>query len=372
MNVVFYYSSHIFDTTGGVQNVMRRLSIFLRKHGINCYLLSEETGTSDQFCINLPSEISINSDENTTFLNDFIETQNITTIVNHDALCPKAVSFIMDIASQNNLKVISVLHNEVFSSNKHAATRKYKFLRMFYLVAFRLVKRSWSRNLIAGSNQIIFFTKANIRAFKEVFPKACLKKAIEQPNPVESQDLDVKQFRNKEKRMLVVARLENNHKNILDVLVIWKEIQRKHGDWSLDILGDGPDKIFLEGYCEKHLIEAVTFHGTKSPHNFYLQSSVFLMTSYFEGFPLTVCEAMSYGVVPILYNSFTAASAMIEDGNNGILVSPYDNEEFSKKLDHLISNQEQLSRLRNSALEKSKEYSLEVVGNKWIELLKNI
>lgn len=47
------------------------------------------------------------------------------------------------------------------------------------------------------------------------------------------------------------------------------------------------------------------------------------MTSIYEGFPMTLLECQSFGVVPLLYNSFSAAVDIIDDGINGYLISPY-------------------------------------------------
>ena len=172
--------------------------------------------------------------------------------------------------------------------------------------------------------------------------------------------------------MLVVARLRDNHKNIYSLLDIWKRFQHDHSDWSLDVLGDGPDRSSLERYCEDHLIEGVTFHGIVSPSRFYSQSAVFLMTSFFEGFPLTIYEAMAFGVVPILYDSFSAASEMVKDGFNGLLVSAFDEKEFGRKLNYLVSNEERLTALSVNARDISKEHTIDIIGRKWVELLNNI
>ena len=46
---------------------------------------------------------------------------------------------------------------------------------------------------------------------------------------------------------------------------------------------------------------------------------------------MTLLECQSFGVVPLLYNSFSAAVDIIDDGINGYLISPYKKKEYAKK-----------------------------------------
>lgn len=54
------------------------------------------------------------------------------------------------------------------------------------------------------------------------------------------------------------------------------------------------------------------------------------MASAFEGFGLVLVEAMSYGVVPMAFNSFSNCSDIIDDDKNGILVTPFQSMNIEK------------------------------------------
>ncbi|XID75725.1 glycosyltransferase [Alkanindiges sp. WGS2144] len=100
----------------------------------------------------------------------------------------------------------------------------------------------------------------------------------------------------------------------------------RHHDFVLDIYGDGIDRYKLEEYGRQHgILDKVRFHGWK--HNAWdaiNQASCLLLASNFEGLPMVIAEALSYGVPCISSNCPTGPSDMIKDGLNGFLFKPND------------------------------------------------
>lgn len=56
-----------------------------------------------------------------------------------------------------------------------------------------------------------------------------------------------------------------------------------------------------------------------------------MMTSIWEGLPMTLIEAMHYGCVPIAFDSFAALYDLIDNGNNGFIIPNNDIDCFVKK-----------------------------------------
>ena len=109
----------------------------------------------------------------------------------------------------------------------------------------------------------------------------------------------------KAKEVLVVARLDDWHKRILDILKIWNLLQcdQNFADWTLRIVGEGIDMPYYEEYMKKHNIPNVRFEGHQNPISYYQSASLFMMTSACEGLPMTILEAQQFGCVPLLYDS---------------------------------------------------------------------
>lgn len=97
------------------------------------------------------------------------------------------------------------------------------------------------------------------------------------------------------------------------------------------------------------------------------------MTSTYEGWGLSLTEAQLYGVVPIAFGCSAGVRKVLSpNGVNGILVEPFDIEEYANRLSQLMSNNEMYKRLQANVIERSKEYNIENIGRQWVEMFKKL
>jgi len=190
------------------------------------------------------------------------------------------------------------------------------------------------------------------------------------PNPV---SFDVyaerRAIERKKTRVVIVARLCESQKRILIALKIWKSIEadRSLDDWHLDIVGDGPDRNLYERFAAKHL-KRVHFCGRQKPEKFYRDAALFMMTSKYEGWPMTLVEASQFGCVPIVFNSFASLSEIISPEICYCSVPKGDNTGYKKKLKHLMVNPDQRLSLAEAVVENSRRFSQEAIAAKWNDL----
>ena len=92
------------------------------------------------------------------------------------------------------------------------------------------------------------------------------------------------------------------------------------------------------------------------------------MTSRVEGFSIAVVEAQRSGCVPVAFNSYPVAQELIKDGKNGVLVKPFDEDEYANQLMTLMRNDELLINMRKEGIKKSKEYTIDKIMSQWIKL----
>ena len=112
----------------------------------------------------------------------------------------------------------------------------------------------------------------------------------------------------------------------------------------------------------------ISFEGFKSPEPYYKEASVFCLTSAYEGFGLVLVEAMSYGVVPVAFNSYGAAEDVIDNCVNGYLVKPFDKQGYIKIVEYLIGDKLRLLEMSTQSVLKAKAFSVDNIGNQWVKL----
>ena len=176
----------------------------------------------------------------------------------------------------------------------------------------------------------------------------------------------------KKHRLITVGRL-SPEKGYLDLLKVYRIIQRKHPDWTLDIVGDGNERGTLEKYIHDNKLEDyVTLHGFQGREtidDLLHDSSIFLMTSFTESFGIVLLEAMSHGVPCIAFDSAEGAREIIVSGKNGFLIHNRNKNAMAQKVDDLIKYPEKRVKVGEQARQSVKKYTSDVVRDEWITLI---
>ena len=172
---------------------------------------------------------------------------------------------------------------------------------------------------------------------------------------------------NKQKQVLVVARFDEFSKRISLVLKVWRYIEKNNrmNDWTLALVGTGEAMNFYQYLAKKWNLKRVSFTGHQNPIEYYRTSSIFLMTSSAEGWPMTLMEASQMGVPTVAFDSFGALHDIIEDGYNGRIVPNNNLKAFSEALVNLMHDEIIRKQMSQNAIEKSKEFEIEKIVKKW-------
>lgn len=176
---------------------------------------------------------------------------------------------------------------------------------------------------------------------------------------------------NKKKQVIFTGRLQYADKRVDRLLDIWKMIYTKFPDWELLIVGDGSDREELEKYAAKLGLKNYRFCGYAKNIADYLQTaSILCLTSTFEGWGLSLTEAQLYGVIPMAFGCSEGVKTVLSpSGVNGIVIPPFDMEEYAAKLSELMGNDALRARMQANVIEKAKEYNIENVGKQWDKML---
>ncbi len=158
------------------------------------------------------------------------------------------------------------------------------------------------------------------------------------------------------------------------LIAAWKIIAVKHKDWNLKIFGDGPLRETLqrqiddEGLRDSCKLEMPVPDITSK----YVESSIFVLSSRYEGFGLVIIEAMACGLPVISFNCQCGPKEIITNNEDGILVKTGDIAALAQQILFLIENEEVRKRMRTKALLKIQKYRIENIAVLWKDLFEKL
>ena len=175
------------------------------------------------------------------------------------------------------------------------------------------------------------------------------------------------------KNVIAIGRLD--YQKGFDTLVeIWSKISTRFSDWKLDIYGDGPDRQKLIKQIDSlKLNESITIHPPqKDIENKLLNSSIFVLTSRFEGLPMVLLEALSVGVPSVVFDCKCGPKDVISDGVDGFICQQSNVELFVKKMETLMDDANLRIQMGKNAKQKGAKYSHENISKIWDRLFKEL
>lgn len=178
----------------------------------------------------------------------------------------------------------------------------------------------------------------------------------------------------KENMVLFVGRMEEGPKKVSRALHAWKivESSKELSDWKFVLVGDGRDLGFYKEMAQKLNLRQVSFEEYQQPYAYYQKAKIFVMTSAFEGFGMTLVEAQSFGCVPIAMNSFLSVTDIIDSGKNGLLVEDGNINGFAQAIIKTAKSFSLLEKMKVNALESCRKFKVENIVNQWIQLFERI
>lgn len=214
---------------------------------------------------------------------------------------------------------------------------------------------------------VTVLTQRDFLLWKDKFPNVVLL-----PNPCTPTSVNINQERRKV--VFTAGRVrEWEVKGYDNLIKAWSLICHKFPDWSLEIAGD-----YTESSLEKlnKIIREcnainVRFLGFREDVNQLMATSeVYCLSSRVEGLPMSLLEAMSAGCCCVSFDCTTGPSDIIINGVNGLLVKDQDINDLAAKLELTMSDDNYRRTLAKNNDKSLTKFSLSVIFNKWINLLK--
>lgn len=151
------------------------------------------------------------------------------------------------------------------------------------------------------------------------------------------------------------------------LLEAWAEVTPRHPDWRLRLYGTGPEEDALRRQAAELGLEArVEFPGPTSDLEGALTgASVFALSSREEGFPMSIIEAMAYGLPTVAFDCAPGVRELLTDGHDGLIVTPGNVVEFAAALDRLMADPGLRDSLGEAARESVRRFDPETVVDRW-------
>lgn len=379
IKILFYFSFPIAPQKGGVEKITSLLGDYLKNQNLSIFYLSDECREEDKKSAKnnlfFPLSGGLRKKENQKFLQDIIKKYSIDILINQAGIFPSSRYLVR---LKGNSKLITVMHNTLDGMYsypnlpfKHPILLKFmlsKSFRKIYNTIFYFKYHRFLKYLCTNSDVIILLSDK----YKYEIQKYCGKintRIISIPNALTLPRDN--SFNKKDKEILFVGRLEWQKRP--DLLInIWKAFSQKNPEWHLSILGDGTYKTIIEKRIQRENITNITLLGFKDPTPYYKKAYALCMTSCYESFGLVLLEAMNYGAIPIAFDTFPNLKDIITDGIDGYIIPPFNVNKYVQVLESLCANTIQSELMRKQSMKKLDFYSIENIGNQWIQLFNQI
>lgn len=208
---------------------------------------------------------------------------------------------------------------------------------------------------------------------RDYFGKKIIRKSTVISNPLYLTD-DIPELTKRE-HIIISASRYVPQKNLSILIKAFTENSSKYPDWKLEMYGDGPEGKNLIDLVEQYGMEEKikVNSATSEIHEVMRKSSIFVLTSNFEGMPNSLMEAMGEGAACISTDCPCGGPKyLIKNGVSGYLISVGDSKELAQKLDLLMGNDELRNQISMEAVKIRDRLSPEIIINSWMDYIYSV
>lgn len=399
MNLCFYTDYTISAMTGGIGRVTSVLTDYFR-HKYNWKVFSIYAFHADKNCVLTKTDGSINLrlHDRLGFRNLRSNYKEAALFIQRNQIQVVIVQTSMDVVAKlrsatnrlglYKLRIISVLHytpgTDEFPISTQGLAKSFLHGKLSFKDSIKAIiapiYNYWEhratvsayKNAYQYGNHVVVLSDSYISLYQKFANLAEVSKLKAIPNCVPFEiHITTEELQQKQNKALVVGRMVDFPKRISLILELWREVENcpESKNWSLDIVGDGPDLEAFKNLASSLNLSHVIFQGRQNPIQYYREASLFFMASEFEGFPMTLVEAQQMGCVPIAFDSFNSLQEVINDGTNGIIIPNNERKQYIAAALSLMKDIERRRKMAVQATIDCKKYSQDEICNRWkIEL----
>lgn len=366
MNILIYFGNQLCPTNGGTERAACLISDYLARQGHQIYYLACKASDAPGAIKSsfLPENVEAPTARNIAAVQALVNEHHIDVIINEggfgDAVFLLSHDFIPD-----SVRIITHIHFDPKGGDR-------SFYKTLYLPilgvgvmqgivnTLKWIKSPYNRHrsiedkkgrfkkMLETSDKIVVLSQKHRNAILGMIGNIHPEKIVTIQNPLSFSVCDSGESE-KINEIIFVGRLDYKSKRVDRILNVWSKLHSTYNDWQLTIIGDGDDRNRLEKLRRKLNLTNINFEGQKDSRPYYMRAKILLMTSNYEGSPMVIPEAMAYGVVPVIMDTFATAGDIIKTGHNGFITKAYDIEDMKNSVERLIVDSNLLSSLSANA-----------------------
>lgn len=348
-NKVCHFVTHYYPCLGGIESVVKNFAEHTKNFNASVVCLNK--CSKSNLKIAPKKEIVSNVMVERHSFAEFFSYKFSPGIIKHffgkKILHVHGLGFFLDSAVLlkpfHRNKIVLSTHGGIFHTKKNLLLKKFYF-------------EKWAKFLLSFVDVVLASSEHDLKVFSKICSK---KKLLLLENPVQTGKPVLR--KKKENQFLFVGRLSKNKQ--IELLF---EALKNSGKKNIVLKIAGPDFDFLR---EKLIKTAKMFPeirteflgivSEKELENLYIESDFFVSASRYEGFGLTVIEAMSYGCIPIL-NSIPSFKRFVKQSKSGFLTNFSDPVLAGKTIKTSLNlTRKQKNLLRKRAFEYASSFSPE-------------
>ena len=231
-----------------------------------------------------------------------------------------------------------------------------------------LFSKFWMNSLLSKLqrlDRLVVLTEKDREAWVE------LNNVIAIPNPLSLSP--VKKSDLSKKRVIAIGRYchEKGYDNLLQA---WAIVQDKCPEWQLAIYADGDRTLYEEMRDELHIDSDRCFLNgrTSDVISEFVNSSIAVCSSRFEGFGMVIAEAMACGLPVVSFDCPWGPRAIISDGEDGLLVENGNVDKLAEALIMMIQHPEQRKSMADRAIGNVQRFKIDQIAEQWKSLFETL
>ena len=175
------------------------------------------------------------------------------------------------------------------------------------------------------------------------------------------------------KQAIIVGRY-NSAKGYNYLIGAWREVHKSYPEWIINIFGSGEYEDKVRKQINDYGLQDIVImnNPTDTIMEEYLKSSIYVMSSVFEGFAMVLLEAMACGLPCVSFDCPYGPRNVITDGEDGFLVDYLNSKALADSICKLIENEGLRKQMGKNGRNNVLRYSRESIMPQWITLFESI
>lgn len=389
MNILFLFYAPMVPHIGGIQRVSENLAVEMSRRGHNVYYLNTNIREPDYgYVFPLPQYSIDYYGDKSQAVKDYRElllSLRIDFVINQE---PRQDLLHLLSETPSGIKRITCVHvqpfycqtyyKELIKYYNRPGTKAllYKsfctlFPSYYYKKTLR-IQRDTLSHAMTVSDYLCLLSNRFIPRVINYFPEAKRSQIVAINNP-NTFSVGRRGEKPKKKQIIWVGRHENAQKNFPLFIDFWTLFSKHHPDWEALVLGEGKDLVYNKNYARRRAVQNISFLGNrKDVSTFYDEASFIIVTSYYEGWCMVLTEAMNYGCIPCVFDTYESLHDIIEHKKEGLVIRPFDNIQLVNDINEIIDNPSIMTEMQSNCILKSSAFDVEKIVTQWETLLNSI